>query len=84
MAAAKPKVVDTEVAKVGRVVIYVTVTGTFRPAIITKVNGDETVDLTVFNSEGAVAVQNVKHESIEQEWIEDATDIAGSYHWPLR
>lgn len=68
----------------GRSVRYVTGQGTIRPAVITRVYGDgETVDLTVFNSEGAVPVTAVAHESIEQEWIETAEDIAGTYHWPL-
>jgi hypothetical protein len=79
----KPKVQD-DTPKSGRIVMYVTVAGTIRPAIISKVHDEKTVDLTVFNSEGSVAVQHVKHESIEQEWIEDATDIAGSWHWPIR
>lgn len=68
----------------GRIVRYVTGNGTIRPAIISKVHEDGvTVDLTVFNSEGAVAVTHVSEESIEQEWIETAEDIAGTYHWPL-
>jgi hypothetical protein len=69
---------------IGRSVNYITGNGTIRPAVISKVHGDgETVDLTVFNSEGAVPVVGVQHESIEQEWIESVEDIAGTYHWPL-
>lgn len=68
---------------IGRIVCYVTGNGTIRPAIISAVRSDEVVDLTVFNSEGAVAVTHVQHEDIEQEWIETAEDIAGTWHWPL-
>lgn len=74
----------TQTPDLGRSVRYVTGNGTIRPAVITKVHEDGvTVDLTVFNSEGAVPVTHVSEESIEQEWIESAEDIAGTYHWPL-
>ena len=66
----KPK---EQVAAVGRIVHYVTAQGTIRPAIITKL-GDEAVDLTVFNSQGAVPVTDV---------VFDGDQSEGTYHWPV-
>lgn len=61
----------------GRIVMYVTNSETIRPAIISRVNADDTVDLSVFNSEGCVAVTNVNEADVEDE-------IPGTYHWPVR
>mgnify|MGYP006363377563 CR=1 FL=1 len=59
----------------GRVVYYVTGSGTVRPAVITQINDDAAgdVDLTVFNSSGATPVKSVLHD----EGLEP-----GTYHWP--
>lgn len=66
----KPK---PQAPALGRVVIYVTAQGTERPAIITRVD-DELVDLTVFNSSGAVAVVDVALDPDKSE---------GTYSWPV-
>lgn len=59
-------------ASIGRIVRYETAASTVRPAIITRVN-DASVDLTVFNSEGAVPVPGVSYSE---------ENLPGTYHWP--
>lgn len=64
----KPKEkLASPVVEIGRIVRYVTGAGTVRPAIITAVHegGDGEVDLTVFNSEGSVAVVDVPPAPVE-------------------
>jgi hypothetical protein len=61
----------------GRTVLYVTASSTVRPAVVTRIDSDaETVDLTVFNSQGAVPVGDV---SLDAEGV-----AIGTYHWPER
>lgn len=55
-----------------RIVLYATTAGTVRPAIITRVNEDETVDLSVFNSEGCVPVRSAEPGDAE---------TPGTYFW---
>ncbi len=66
----KPK---TPEPSIGRMVRYVTVSQTIRPAVITRVHEDDVVDLTVFNSLGAQPVESVTPGS---------EDEIGTYHWP--
>lgn len=68
-------VVITQVPSIGRIVFYTTAQGTERPAIITRVVDDEEVDLTVFNSDGAVPVKNA---------LLDEPGEPGSWSWPQR
>lgn len=70
----KPK---TPEPGLGRTVLYVTVSETVRPAVISRVNDDESVDLTVFNSQGAVPVPNVRPAEYDPE-----VAMANTYHWP--
>lgn len=64
-------------AALGRVVMYVTASETIRPAIITKLHEDGAVDLTVFNSTGAVPAERV----FEDAPFEDVL-FPHTYHWP--
>lgn len=70
----KPKAQEPTI---GRIVHYVTSAGTIRPAIITLVS-EETVDLTVFNSQGAVAVDTVSFDN------ELPGETPGTAFWPER
>lgn len=65
------------VLALGRVIRYITGEGTVRPAMVTKIHSETQVDLTVFNSEGAVPVTGVLFEDAEE-------DIPGTCHWPDR
>lgn len=72
---AKVEVEELPTLALGRVVYYVTGSGTVRPAVITQINDEETgdVDLTVFNSQGAVPAVGAVH----------STDLEpGTYYWP--
>lgn len=62
-------------ASIGRIVRYVTGQGTIRPAIISALVEEDEVQLTVFNSQGAVFADNVPFAP------EDAA-VPGTYHWP--
>lgn len=67
------------VLDLGRMVRYVTASGTERPAVVTRINnggaeGAGSVDLTVFNSQGAVPVTDVEHDSEFQQ--------PHTWHWP--
>jgi hypothetical protein len=66
----KPKAPEPSL---GRMVRYVTVSNTVRPAVITRVHEDDVVDVTVFNSLGAQPVERVAPGS---------EDESGTYHWP--
>jgi len=71
----RPKADVTEqfVPALRRIVLYTTAAGTIRPAIITRVNtDDETVDLSVFNSEGCVAIRAASQGDAE---------TPGTYFW---
>lgn len=70
-----PVIEQKPVAALGRNVLYVTANATVRPAVISALNEDETVDLTVFNSAGAVPVTAVDLDPFEGE-------TPGTYHWP--
>lgn len=60
---------------IDRIVRYVTASLTERPAIITRVNDDDTVDLTVFNSAGATPLTKVHFDPFDGE-------TPGTWHWP--
>jgi len=70
----KPKTPEPDM---GRMVRYVTASETVRPAVISRVNEDGSVDLTVFNSLGAQPVTNVEHCEFDPEVV-----LANTYHWP--
>lgn len=55
----KGKAKEAVTHKLGAQVFYMTTSGTPRPAIITRVHDGKTVDLTVFNSQGAVPATGV-------------------------
>lgn len=70
------------VLALGRMVRYVTASETVRPAVVTRINnggaeGAGSVDLTVFNSEGAVPVVNVEHFEYDPE-----VAMSNTWHWP--
>jgi hypothetical protein len=78
----KPKPVEPEPDKdpepaIGRIVQYVTRSGTIRPAIITAVS-KFAVDLTVFNSTGAVPINGATFDA------ETPGDKPGTVFWPER
>lgn len=62
-------------ASIGRIVRYVTAQGSIRPAIISGLVEEDEVQLTVFNSQGAVFVDHVPFAPKEYE-------VPGTYHWP--
>jgi hypothetical protein len=64
------------VLALGRMVRYVTASETVRPAVVTRIDGDR-VDLTVFNSQGAVPVAGVKQAEYDPE-----VPLENTYHWP--
>lgn len=61
---------------IGRIVEYTTHSDTVRPAIITRIHGHQVVDLTVFNSEGAVPAVLVEKKAFDGE--------SGVWSWPKR
>lgn len=69
----KPEPV-AQVPSISRIVLYTTGQGTVRPAIITGLLEDGDVQLTVFNSEGAVPTE----ASFSEE------SIAGCWNWPAK
>ena len=55
-------VLNVETPDLGTLVYYVTSRGTLRPAVVTAIT-DGLVDLTVFNSQGAIPVIEVQAEA---------------------
>jgi hypothetical protein len=64
------------VLALGRMVRYVTASETVRPAVVTRIN-EGSVDLTVFNSRGAVPVFDVRPAEYDPE-----VPLENTYHWP--
>jgi hypothetical protein len=73
--ARQPRQPKRPVASVGRTVHYTTDSGRPRPAVITEVHDDDFVDLVIFNSLGAVPVEDI-------EFSEEPT--SGCWSWPPR
>jgi hypothetical protein len=63
---------------IGRIVQYVTAQGTIRPAIIAGLKGDETVEVVVFNSDGAVFINKAPFDN------EFPGETPGTVFWPKR
>jgi hypothetical protein len=69
------KAKDGQEPGIGRIVHYVTASGSIRPAIISRVS-DDAVDVTVFNSTGAVPVSEVPFDP------EFPGETPGTVFWP--
>jgi hypothetical protein len=69
---------DGPTPAIGRIVHYVTAQGTIRPAIIAGLKGDETVEVVVFNSDGAVFINKAPFDN------EFPGETPGTVFWPKR